>query len=114
MSNKLQLEKILEIKYRDKIVENNKNASASDESSWEKINEYKMALNNMVNVFDLKSNNYENCSTESKLTFTYLYSIYKLSYRCPKRITNEISKTKNKPDYNKHTNPYKRKEDVLI
>lgn len=38
-----------------------------------------MALNNMVNIFDLKSNNYENCSTESELTFTYLYSVYKLS-----------------------------------
>lgn len=33
MSNKLQLEKNTEIKYRDKIVENNKNASASDKSS---------------------------------------------------------------------------------
>lgn len=46
---------------------------------------------------------------KSKLTFTCFYNVYKLNYKWTKRITNEISKTKNKLGNNNHANPLQKK-----
>lgn len=73
-----------------------------------------MALNNMVNIFDLKSNNYENCSTESELTFTYLYSVYKLSLGGLKELQMKYPKRRiNQTIINTRTHT-KEKKNVLI